>query len=427
MSAEIDHGGKLRTPRGVRHVEDTQRGGLRIPDIKVRCRRQAADEPPMFARSRFAWNMGEVSGSLGDLGTFLPHIVGAITIVGMDPTGILTTFGLFYALSGAFYGVPMAVQPMKAASAAVLIEPMDPSAIAGAGLVIGAFFLVLGMTGVVSRLARVLPGSIASGLQLGLGLSLAGLGLRLIEKQIWLGVAISALMLAMMRYKRSPVALVAVVVGVGVGQILGIAPPFPALDFGLHLPHLIIPSWSQVLHGTEYAVLPQIPLTLTNAIIVTAAVSRQLFPKELHPVNERNLAITTGLGNLLAAPFGGYLMCHGAGGIAGHVRFGARTATAPVLIGLLFLGLGLAFGRSGYALLKTIPDAVLGGLLLFSGIELALSAKLQEHENEDLFLVLLMAAIGVALNPAAAFVVGLPIAYAFKRGWLSLHKSGDRS
>ncbi len=423
MSADIDRGGKIRTPPGVRRVEDTPRGALHIPDIKVRCRRQAADEQPMFARSRFAWNIGEVSGSLGDLGTFLPHIVGAITIVGMDPTGILTTFGLFYALSGAFYGVPMAVQPMKAASAAVLIEPMDPAAIAGAGLVIGAFFLVLGMTGVVSRLARVLPGSIASGLQLGLGLSLAGLGLRLIETQIWLGVGISALMLAMMRYKRSPVALIAVFVGVGVGQILGIAPPFPALDFGLHLPHLIIPSWSQVLHGTEYAVLPQIPLTLTNAIIVTAAVSRQLFPKELHPVNERNLAITTGLGNLLAAPFGGYLMCHGAGGIAGHVRFGARTATAPVLIGLLFLGLGLAFGQSGYALLKTIPDAVLGGLLLFSGIELALSSKLQEHKNEDLFLVLLMAAIGVALNPAAAFVVGLPAAYAFKRGWLSLHKA----
>ena len=54
---------------------------------------------------------------------------------------------------------------------------------------------------------------------------------------------------------------------------------------------------------------------LTNAMIVTAAVSRQLFPKELHAVNERNLAITTGLGNLLAAPFGGYPMCHSAGGI----------------------------------------------------------------------------------------------------------------
>jgi predicted benzoate:H+ symporter BenE len=153
--------------------------------------------------------MGEVSGSLGDLGTFLPHIVGAITVVKMDPTGILTTFGLFYAFTGAFYGVPMAVQPMKAASAAVLIEPMDPAAIAGAGLVIGAVSLILGITGVVSRLARALPGSIAAGLQLGLGLSLAALGIRLIETQIWLGVAVSALMLGLMRYQRLPVALVA--------------------------------------------------------------------------------------------------------------------------------------------------------------------------------------------------------------------------
>jgi predicted benzoate:H+ symporter BenE len=322
----------------------------------------------------FGWSVGEVSGSLGDLGTFLPHIVGAITVVGMAPTGILTTFGLFYALSGAFYGVPMAVQPMKAASAAVLIEPMQPGAIAGAGLVIGAFFLLIGATGVVSRLARILPPTIAAGLQLGLGLSLAGLGVRLMEKQLWLGVVASAFMLLLMRYRRAPVALAAVIAGIIVGQLLGMAPPFPHLDFGLHLPQLIIPSWSQIVHGTKNAVLPQIPLTLTNAIIVTAAVTRQLFPNEVNPVTERNLALTTGLGNLLAAPFGGYLMCHGAGGIAGHVRFGARTATAPVLIGLVFVVLGIGFGESGYALLKTIPEAVVGGLLLFSGLELALSS-----------------------------------------------------
>jgi hypothetical protein len=60
--------------------------------------------------------------------------------------------------------------------------------------------------------------------------------------------------------------------------------------------------------------------------------------------------------------------------------------------------LGIGFGESGYALLKTIPDAVLGALLLFSGIELALSSKPQDYRDADLFLVLLMAAIGVALN-----------------------------
>jgi SulP family sulfate permease len=402
----------------MRPISEARRGFLHIPAIKVRQAVQADNDPPMFVRSRFGWDVQEVSGSLGDLGTFLPHIIGAITIVHMDPTGILTAFGLFYALSGAFYGVPMAVQPMKAASAAMLIEPMNPSAVAGAGLVIGAFFLLLGVTGIVGRIARALPPTIAAGLQLGLGLSLGALGIRLMHGQLWLGVAISAVMLLLMRYKRMPVALIAVVVGIVVGQLLGIAPPFPRPDLGLHLPHLTLPGWHDIVHGTIYAVLPQIPLTLTNAIIVTAAVSRQLFPKELHSVNERNLAITTGLGNLLSAPFGGYLMCHGAGGIAGHVRFGARTATAPVLIGLVFLVLGVGFGASGYALLRTIPDAVLGSLLMFSGIELALSSQPQNYRDAELFLVLLMAAIGVALNPAAAFAVGLPIAYGIKQGWV---------
>jgi MFS superfamily sulfate permease-like transporter len=372
------------------------------------------------ARPRFAWNLDEVSGALGDLGTFLPHIIGAITVVGMNPTGIFVTFGLFYALAGGFYGVPMAVQPMKAASAAVLIRPMSPEAVAGAGLVIGAFFLIAGASGLVGRIARALPPTVAAGLQLGLGLSLAGLGIRYVEHQLWLGLGMCAFMLVMMRIPRLPVALIAVIAGAGIGIVSGISPPIPRLDLGLHLPRLVWPSLAATLDGVVHAVLPQIPLTLTNAIIVTAAVSRQLFPGQAPRVTERNLALTTGIGNLLAAPFGGYLMCHGAGGMSGHYRFGARTATAPVLIGVVLAALGLFFGASGYQLLRTIPDAVLGGLLLFSGIDLALSSKPGDYAGADLFLVLLMAAIGVAVNPAAAFAVGLPLAYANKHRWLKV-------
>src|SRR5438552_10145000 len=99
------------------------------------------------------------------------------------------------------------------------------------------------MTGIVSRIARALPSTIAAGLQLGLGLSLGALGIRLMQGQLWLGVATSAVMLLLMRYKRMPVALIAVVVGIIVGQLLGILPPLPPLDFELHLPHLILPSW----------------------------------------------------------------------------------------------------------------------------------------------------------------------------------------
>src|SRR5262249_32486734 len=71
---------------------------------------------------RLAWNVDELSGAVGDLGTFLPHVLGAIAVVGMAPSGVLTSFGLFYLASGWLYGIPIGVQPMKAASAAVLIQ-----------------------------------------------------------------------------------------------------------------------------------------------------------------------------------------------------------------------------------------------------------------------------------------------------------------
>jgi hypothetical protein len=97
-----------RQRSGVIHAVRSSRWSW-LAEIKVR---QMENDPPTSARPRFAWNMGEVSGSLGDLGTFLPHIVGAITVVKMDPSGILATFGLFYAFAGVFYSVPMAVQPL---------------------------------------------------------------------------------------------------------------------------------------------------------------------------------------------------------------------------------------------------------------------------------------------------------------------------
>ncbi len=183
-----------------------------------------------------------MSGALGNLGTFLPHIIGAITVVGMDPTGILVTFGMSYALSGAFYGIPIAVQPMKAASGGGADLAMDPGSVAGAGLVIGAFFAVLGASGMIGRIARALPPTVAAGLQLGLGLSLAALAIHLVEDRAWLGGAVCGLMLVLMRFPRVPMALIAVFAGGVFGAVTGITSTPRHLALGLYLPHLIWPD-----------------------------------------------------------------------------------------------------------------------------------------------------------------------------------------
>src|SRR3546814_5063777 len=69
-------------------------------------------------------------------------------------------------------------------------------------------------------------------------------------------------------------------------------------------------------------------------------------------------------------------MCHGAGGLAAHHRFGARSGTAPLVLGAALLAVALLLGDLGLVLLAAIPVAGLGALLLVAAGELALPRRL---------------------------------------------------
>lgn len=114
----------------------------------------------------------ECAGACGDLGTFIPHVIAAMTVAGLAPAGVLFGFGVSFIAAGIFYGLPMAVQPMKSISAVLLTGQLTPGATASAGLMIGAILLFLGATGLISKVARIIPQSVTAGLQLGLGLML---------------------------------------------------------------------------------------------------------------------------------------------------------------------------------------------------------------------------------------------------------------
>ena len=64
--------------------------------------------------------------------------------------------------------------------------------------------------------------------------------------------------------------------------------------------HLVVPSWAEVWRSLEIAVEPQLSLTLTNAVIVTASLARETFPATGSIANERNLAVSSGVANVLA-------------------------------------------------------------------------------------------------------------------------------
>lgn len=370
--------------------------------------------PALPLRRRFGWGWGEVSGALGDLGTFLPHVLSVIAVVGMSPVGILVTFGLSYVGAGLAYGIPMPVQPMKAASAVVLVQRLSPAEVAAAGMVLGVVFTVLALSGLAGRLARLTPPLVVSGIQLGVGVSLAVLGVRFMGEQVWLSLLVLVAMTAMFLRARLPAALLAVALGSLLAYVTTPGRVFPDLALGLHWPSVVLPTWHDLLRATELAVLPQIPLTLTNALIVTSAMSRQLFPERGDAASVSKLSLTTGLGNLMSAPLGGYLMCHGSGGLAGHYRFGARTATAPVVLGVSLLALGVLLGEGAAPLLQLVPAGVVGALLFFSGLELATASGLRRMGWRPAAFVLALGAVGTLFNPAAAFAGGLALWYGYR-------------
>jgi MFS superfamily sulfate permease-like transporter len=352
----------------------------------------------------------EVSGAFGDLGTFLPHVVAALSVVGMAPFGVLAGFGLFYLATGLVYAVPVAVQPMKAASAAILVSDMSPGSIVACGLIVGVVFLVLGLTGAIGRLARLVPDAVVSGLQLGLGLTLALLGLEMMLADWAIALVAGGLLLAFLWVPRCPAALPALA---GATALVLLRDGAPSVTFDPGLPELVVvlPSASDLWHGFELAALPQIPLTLTNAIIVTATLGGTLFGARAERVTPRNLALTTGGANLLLAPFGAYPMCHGAGGMAAHHRFGARGRGAPIVMGLCCLGLAFAVGSDAAALLALVPEAAVGCLLVATGWELASALRARPAPFADWPALLATAVATLAFNAFVGFVLGCLIAW----------------
>ena len=118
--------------------------------------------------------------------------------------------------------------------------------------------------------------------------------------------------------------------------------------------------------------------------------------------------------NLVAAWFGGMPMCHGAGGLAGQYRFGARTNGAILFLGSVKLLVAVIFGGSLMALCQLFPASVLGVMLAVSGIELALVTR-DQATREDAYAMLLTAGVCLGLNSIAlGFVLGIVLSWGMR-------------
>ena len=373
--------------------------------------------------TRNRYDLHELSGAFGDLGTLIPFVAAYISVVKMDSSGILVAFGSTLVVVGIVYRTPFPVQPMKAIGAAAITQSsqvLSASAVMGAGVVTGLLWLLLGATGFARRLAHWVPRPALLGLVMGLGFSFILEGIRMMAKSHWIGTAMLVLTLFLLSRSRFPamVALLAIGAALALVEQPSLAGELATIHLSPRLPTLAWPtlSWHDLWVGAPYLALPQLPLTFGNALISISEENNRLFPDR--PVTERRVALSTGFMNLWSSALGGIPMCHGAGGMAGHVRYGAHTGGASIMLGGLLLVIGLFLGDSVALLFRLFPPSVLGVILFLAGMQLALNGRASGLDKVERHIVLVTAAFAI-WNVGLAVPVGITAYHAAKRGWLS--------
>lgn len=368
----------------------------------------------------------EWAGAFGDLGTLIPFAVAYIAVVRMEPFGVLFSFGVSMLVSGLYYKTPFPVQPMKAigavaATQAAQTATISQSTVYGASLVTGLIWLLLGLSGAARRVGRWAPRPVVVGIILGLGLGFMLEGIKMMSSG-WLiaTIGLSGTVL-LLKNKVVPVMFLLLLFGVAYGIVENpdLLKSLAGLKIQFRLPTIALfrITWKDIAIGGALLAFPQLPLTLGNAVIAIKEENNRLFPD--HPVTENEVATSTGVMNLLSAAYGGVPMCHGAGGMAGHVAFGAKTGGAPIILGVILLLAAFFLSGSIGIILELFPRAVLGVILFLTGAQLALGSCDFSKNKEERFITLVTAAFSM-WNVGLAFVAGVILAYLKERNRLRL-------
>lgn len=349
------------------------------------------------------FTISEFAGSLGDFGTIIPLILAVALVSDVNPRYILLFFGVWFILTGLYYRLPIPLEPMKAIAVIVIAGGIGSGEIAAAGLILGVIFLVLGYGRCFSVIEKWVPQSVVRGIQLGLALLLfkASIDFVITDSIFFvIGIAVIMVFILFVRYRDIPDLSSICVIAVGVigGIILHGIPPLSLIP----PPALVIPVPTDFPSALSTLVLPQVVLTIANAILATSLLTKDLFEKDVPP---KTLSTTIGLMNIVSVPFGGFPMCHGAGGLAGQYRYGARTGGASIIAGLIFILLALFF--SSPQVLSIVAVGVLGALLVFVGVEMARHSI----RTDSLFITGLIGLLAIAVSMTVAFIVGLIAAY----------------
>ena len=394
----------------------------------------------------FRFNRLELAGSLGDLGTLLPIAIAMVLVNGLDPLGLFLSIGLFFILSGIYFGVTVPVQPMKVIGAYAIATSLSADQILASSLLMGVFLLIVGATGAIDLIRKATPHSVIRGVQLSTGALLISGGVKFIigtskfqqihdavepylafqaigpvPISLIIGGIAAVITLLLLDNKKFPAGLIVVLGGLAAGFVLGARVDLGG-GLGFHVPQMLpfgLPGEVDFTFALFALVLPQLPMTLGNAVLAYTDLSKEYFGERSQKVTNRKACISMALANFMSFLLGGMPMCHGAGGLAAHYRFGARTAGSNLMIGLIFAVLAVLLGENIISVLNLLPMAILGVLLVFAGSQLTLTV-MDLSTRKDYFVATLILGITLASNLAAGFIAGMVVAQILKCEKLSV-------
>lgn len=399
----------------------------------------------MFKDLKF--NRMELAGSLGDLGALLPIAIAMILVNGMNPVGMFFSIAVFFIVSGLYFGVTVPVQPMKVIGAYAIATALTPSQILASSLLMGIFLLIIGLTGAIEIIKKYTPHSVIRGVQLSTGALLISGGIKFIigtskfqvlqnaaepylttqsvgplQIGIFIGLIGSLVTFLLLDNKKFPAGLVVVIGGLITGLILGARLDMSSGNIGFNIPEIFpfpFPEKADFTFALFALVLPQVPMTMGNAVLAYTDLSKEYFKEKSSKVSNRKVCISMAFANFLSFCFGGMPLCHGAGGLAAHYRFGARTAGSNLMIGFIFLVLALVLGNEIVSFLNLLPMSILGVLLIFAGAQLTLTI-MDLKTRKEYFVATMILGITLASNLAVGFITGVIIAQALRWDRLSV-------
>ncbi|KAF9296290.1 hypothetical protein BGZ88_000250 [Linnemannia elongata] len=385
------------------------------------------------------FRLGELSGSLGDLGTLLPIMLSLSLTGQIDLTASLIFGGLWNIITGLTFRMPMCVQPMKSIAAIALTNHMSIGSVMSAGMGVSAVIMALGLTRTIHIVQKYTPMAVIRGIQLGTAISFGGKAAELVKQAKsfggdswtwdnnyeWAVFAFIVVFIFYYRSKRIPTAMILFSIGLTIAFIkLYTNPPPKAVypKIGVYTIGVTVPTWDEFKHGFVSASLGQIPLTCLNSVIALAALAKDLFPER--PTGTPTIAVSVGMMNLVGCFFGSIPFCHGSGGLAAQYRFGARTEVSIIILGLFKIFFGLFFGSSLSGLIASYPSAILGVMLFVSGIELGAVARTvndgvvdDQKRHANFIIMITTAAMLVGFkNDGIGFIGGLVAALCFYIG-----------